>query len=220
MKNWLRTCPAPICRVYLAAGYFRIGNDRYFVPISLVVPGSADSLRPQRDSATKRRSISSARSLDSSKRAVGDMRDTVKLAVEHSDAVKQKNVQYDSGFILPAGKYHLKIRRARKPRPAAWDRLKPTSRFPIFKIRRMKMSSVVLASQIQTAGKHENSNDPLVRDGSEIVPNVTHVFTSGQHLYLYYEVYDPAPRAPRTAKPKLRMAASGFSPTWIFSRAT
>jgi hypothetical protein len=30
-----------------------------------------------------------------------------------------------------------------------------------------------------------------VRDGNELVPNVTHVFATGQHLYFYYEVYDP-----------------------------
>jgi hypothetical protein len=31
-----------------------------------------------------------------------------------------------------------------------------------------------------------------VRDGKELVPNVTHVFSADQHMYLYYEVYDPA----------------------------
>jgi len=55
----------------------------------------------------------------------------------------------------------------------------------------VKMSSIVLASQINPAGKHKTEN-PLARDGSEVVPSVTHVFSSGQHLYLYYEVYDPA----------------------------
>jgi hypothetical protein len=36
------------------------------------------------------------------------------------------------------------------------------------------------------------TDNPLVRDGSEVIPSVTHVFTSGQHLYLFYEVYDAA----------------------------
>jgi hypothetical protein len=49
----------------------------------------------------------------------------------------------------------------------------------------------VLASQIKRVGKRKSEN-PLVRDGSEVVPSVTHVFSSGQHLYLYYEVYDPS----------------------------
>jgi hypothetical protein len=53
------------------------------------------------------------------------------------------------------------------------------------------MSSIVLASQLEPA-KKGSTLSPLVRDGSEIIPNVTHVFSSGQHLRLYYEVYDPA----------------------------
>ncbi len=28
--------------------------------------------------------------------------------------------------------------------------------------------------------------------GSEIIPNITHVFSAAQHLLLYYEVYDTA----------------------------
>jgi hypothetical protein len=57
----------------------------------------------------------------------------------------------------------------------------------------MKMSSVILSSQVQATGKKKLSDyDPLAQNGNEIIPNVTHVFASGQHLYLYYEVYDPA----------------------------
>jgi hypothetical protein len=55
----------------------------------------------------------------------------------------------------------------------------------------LKMSSIVLASQLQPAKKSATPS-PLVRDGEEIIPNVTHVFSSAQHLRLYYEVYDPA----------------------------
>jgi hypothetical protein len=53
------------------------------------------------------------------------------------------------------------------------------------------MSSVVMANQVQPSGKHD-PNDPLIRNGSEIVPSVTRVFSAGQHLYFYYEVYEPA----------------------------
>jgi hypothetical protein len=54
----------------------------------------------------------------------------------------------------------------------------------------IKVSSVVLASQLQPAPKRRSEN-VLIHDGNEIVPNVTHVFSSAQHLYFYYEVYDP-----------------------------
>jgi hypothetical protein len=58
------------------------------------------------------------------------------------------------------------------------------------------MSSVVLASQVEAAKKGSTLN-PLVRDGSEIIPNVTHVFSSAQHMRLYYEVYEPGRAAGR-----------------------
>src|SRR5438046_9970160 len=61
----------------------------------------------------------------------------------------------------------------------------------------VKVSSIVLSNQKQP-GKQKNN--PLVREGSEIVPNVTHVFSSGQHLYFYYEIYDPAKPAEATDK--------------------
>ena len=34
-----------------------------------------------------------------------------------------------------------------------------------------------------------------MHDGRELVPNVTHVVSAGQHLYFYYEVYDPTASA-------------------------
>jgi VWFA-related protein len=174
--------------LYLSAGYFRIGSDRFFVPVSLVVPGSEIPFvsNNNRDKATL--DIIGV-ALDSSKHPVGDMRDTVKLAVNTSAEVKRKNVQYDSGFILPSGKYHLKFV-VRENQTGRMGSFETDLTIPDLKTEPLKMSSVVLSSQIQPA-KRSNSNDPLVRDGSEIIPNVTHVFTSGQQLYLYYEVYDP-----------------------------
>jgi hypothetical protein len=102
-------------------------------------------------------------------------------------------VQYNSGFVLPAGKYHLKfvVRENQSGRLGSFE---TDLIVPELKTAPLKMSSVVLASQLQPAAKRRNEN-PLIRDGSELIPNVTHVFSSGQHLYLYYEVYDPARQA-------------------------
>ena len=35
-----------------------------------------------------------------------------------------------------------------------------------------------------------------MREGEEYVPNISHVFRQDQHLYLLYEVYDPAREKP------------------------
>ena len=53
----------------------------------------------------------------------------------------------------------------------------------------LKMSSIVLAAM--RAAKQERQS-PLVRNGEEYVPNISHVFRQDQHMYLLYEIYDPA----------------------------
>jgi len=182
--------PATDLPLYLASGYFRIGNDRFFVPVSLVVPGSEIPFlsNSSQDKATL--DVIGV-VLDSNQRPVGNMRDTVRLAVSTSAQVKQKNVQYDSGFVLPMGKYHFKFA-VRENQTGRMGSFEADVAVPDLKTQPLKMSSVVLANQIQPSAKKKNADNPLVRDGSEIVPSVTHVFSSGQHLYLYYEVYDPA----------------------------
>jgi hypothetical protein len=62
---------------------------------------------------------------------------------------------------------------------------------PDYKKAPLKLSAVVLGNQLQAAAKKKSDN-PLVRDGQELIPNVTHVFADDQQLYFYYEVYDPA----------------------------
>jgi hypothetical protein len=114
----------------------------------------------------------------------------VKLAVSTSAEVQKKNVQYDTGMSLLSGKYHLKFV-VRENQTGRMGSFETDIEVPELKTLPLKMSSVVLASQVETAKKTANLN-PLVHDGSEIIPNITHVFSATQHLLLYYEVYDPA----------------------------
>jgi len=191
--------PATDLPLYLAAGYFRIGDNKFFVPISLAVPGSQIPFTStsNQDKATL---DVIGMALDSTKRQVGDMRDTVKLAVNTSAEVRRKNVQYNNGFILVAGKYHLKfvVRENQSGRMGSFE---TDIEIPDLKTQPLKMSSVVLANQIQPS-KNTRNNNPLIRDGSEIIPSVTHVFSTGQHLYLYYEVYDPGHEGQSNGKSK------------------
>ena len=56
----------------------------------------------------------------------------------------------------------------------------------------VKMSSVVLSSQLQLGKPARRTLSPLVRDDLEIIPNLTRVVSQDQKLYFYYEVYEPA----------------------------
>jgi VWFA-related protein len=186
--------------VYLSAGYFRISGDKFFVPVSIVVPGSQIPFvsKSNEDKATL--DVLGVVQDKSNKRPVDQIRDTVKLAVNTSTKVRQKNVQYNNAFFLPPGRYHLKFV-VRENQTGRMGSFETDITIPDFKSQPLKMSSVVLSSQLQP-GKKKKYDNPLLRDGSEIIPSVTHVFTSGQHLYLYYEVYDPAREGAEKGKTK------------------
>jgi VWFA-related protein len=175
--------------LYLSAAYFRIEPNKFYIPISLVVPGSEIPFvrSSDRDKATL---DVIGMVLDTEKHPVTRIRDTVKLAIDTSSEVKKKNVQYDTGVSLPPGKYHLKFV-VRENQTGRMGSFETDVNVPDLKSQPLKMSSVVLASQLLPAKKGVPAN-PLIRDGSEIIPSVTHVFSSAQHLRLYYEVYDPA----------------------------
>jgi VWFA-related protein len=181
--------PATDLPLYLGVAYFRLDNNKFFVPMSLVVPGSQIPFvrSSDRDKATLD-VIGIA--LDSAHHPLNRIRDTVKLAVSSASGVQKKNVQYDTGMSLLTGKYHLKfvVRENQTGRTGSFE---TDIDVPDLKSLPLKMSSVVLASQTQTVKKASTPN-PLIHDGTEIVPNITHVFSAAQHLLLYYEVYDPA----------------------------
>jgi len=181
--------PATDLPLYLGVAYFRLEGNKFFVPISLVVPGSQIPFvrSSDRDKATL---DVIGMVLDSEHHPLNRIRDTLNLAVNTSTDVKKKNVQYDTGMSLLSGKYHLKFV-VRENQTGRMGSFEADINVPDLKTQPLKMSSVVLASQTQPTKKGATLN-PLVRDGSEIIPNITHVFSATQHLLLYYEVYDPS----------------------------
>ena len=133
---------------------------------------------------------------------VGNVRETVKLALDASQQVQRKNIQYSTGFTLAPGQYHLKFV-VRENQTGNMGSFETDMQVPDLKKAPLKLSSVVLASQ-RTPNTAKKSASPLVRDGVEWVPNVAHVFRQDQHLYFLYEVYDPA-----KAKDALKRAWAG-----------
>jgi hypothetical protein len=175
--------------VYLQALYFRMEENRFFVPVSLIVPGSQIPFLKNGD-----RDKASIDILGQVKNAqgiaVGDVRDTVKLALDASQQVARKNIQYSTGFTLAPGRYHLKFV-LRENQTGRMGSFETDLQVPDLKKAPLKLSSIVLASQ-QAPNTAKKTLNPLVRDGVEWVPNVAHVFRQNQHLYFLYEVYDPA----------------------------
>jgi VWFA-related protein len=184
--------PATDMAVYLQAWYFRIDPGHYYIPVSIVVPGSQIPFVKggDKDKATLD-VIGEVK--DSAGHAIGQARQTVKLNINQSEQVRQKNVQYSTGFNLPTGKYHLKFV-VRENETGRMGSFEADINVPDLRKLPLKLSSVVLASQRIPAPKHDDN--PLVHDGQELVPNVPHVFRQNQHLYFLYEIYSPD-RSPR-----------------------
>ena len=176
--------------LYAGASYFRKDESHYYLAVSLVVPGSQIPFVTEKDKDSATIDIIGV-VLEGGKFPVGRLRDTVKLAVESAREVRRKNVQYNTGFLLAPGNYHLKfvIRENQTGRMGSFE---TDVHVPDLRKLPLKMSSVVLSSLRVPSNAKKNSSSPLVQDQMELVPNITHVFTPDQHLYLQYEVYDPS----------------------------
>jgi VWFA-related protein len=181
--------PATDVAVYLQALYFRLDDGKFYIPISIVVPGSqihATTVK-DKDKATLDflGQVKNAQSI-----IVGQVRQTVNLAVDANQQVQKKNVQYSTGFTLAPGKYHVKFV-VRENQSGNMGSFETDIQVPDMKKTPLKLSSIVMSSQRQP-NNAKKVVDPLIRDGQEWVPNVPHVFRQDQHLYFLYEVYSPA----------------------------
>jgi VWFA-related protein len=176
--------------VYMAAAYFRMDDAHYYIPVSLIIPGSQIPFVTEKDKDRATIDIIGVVQ-DEFKHPIGNARETVKLAVDESRQVRRKNVQYNTGFVLPPGKFHIKFV-VRENQTGKLGSFETDITVPDLRKVPLKMSSIILASQRTPATAKKNNPNPLIRDGQELVPNITHVFTPDQHLYMQYEVYDPA----------------------------
>jgi VWFA-related protein len=199
--------PATDMAMYLDALYFRQDDRRFFVPVSLLVPGSQIPFVKggSKDKATL---DIVGEVIDEVKRPIGHVRETVKLNLDQGLNARQKNIQYTTSFSLPAGKYHLKFV-VRENQTGLMGSFEADITLPDMKKAPLKISSIVLASMRQPSKRQ----DPLVRNGQEYVPNISHVFRQDQHLYLLYEIYDPArekaaENQPKGTKPGIKLLSS------------
>jgi len=199
--------PATDMALYLDAMYFRMDDNRFYVPVSLIIPGSQIPFVKGGDKDKATIDIIGA-VIDEVKRPVGRARETVKLNLDSSQQARQKNIQYNTSFNLPLGKYQIKFV-VRENQTGRMGSFEADITLPDMKKAPLRMSSIVLASTRQPS----KAQNPLVREGEEYVPNISHVFRQDQHLYLLYEVYSPAQEkladnAPKGTKPGINLLSS------------
>ncbi len=182
--------------------YFRLGKGKYFVPISVKMPGSALSFRRKgAKAATELDFMAQVRDVHG--QPASTVRDTIPLKLDQAVAgqVGRSQVEYDTGVTLGPGKYTLKFV-ARENGEGTMGTFEAPFTVPDLNSGgALRLSSVVLSNQTQAlsqvAGVRNDkkllSQNPLVTStGQKIVPNVTRVFRPGQSLRVYLELYDPA----------------------------
>jgi VWFA-related protein len=194
--------PVTALPLALEVDYFRLTQDKYFVPVSVRIPGSALSFRSKKHkAATELDFIAEVR--DARHRVASVVRDTIPLKLDDATAgeVGRQQIQYDTGLTLAPGKYTLRFV-ARENGEGKVGTFETLFTIPDLSFERtLHLSSVILSNQrealkqqIATVKNDKKllAENPLIdRSGRKTVPNVTRVFRPGQNLSVYFEVYDP-----------------------------
>jgi VWFA-related protein len=197
--------PATDVSVYMQALYFRLQDGKFYIPVSLVIPGSQINAVTVKDKDKATIDIL-GEVRDAQNLVVGQARQTVNLAIDANQQLVKKNVQYSTGWPLAPGKYHIKFV-VRENQSGNMGSFETDIQVPDMKKTPLKLSSVVMSSQ-RTPNTIKKTINPLVRDGQEWVPNVSHVFRQDQHLFFLYEVYSPAQDKGTTAPAATPAAAA------------
>jgi VWFA-related protein len=187
----------------LEINYFRLARDRYFVPVSVKIPGSDIELARKSGAETTRLDfigqLKNARGM-----LQGAVRDeiTVKLKGENAGLMGQRNLGYDTGFTLPPGTYTLKLL-ARENQTGKMGTFESKFVIPDLTSARtyLPISSVVVGYQREKLSaavanvekdKKLTAANPLVQDNLKLIPSVTRVFRHAQDMFVYLEAYQPS----------------------------
>jgi len=191
----------------LELNYFRLAQDRYFVPLEAKIPGSEIDLARHGDTESVRLDFI-GQVTDSKNKVVKQVRDNLEVKVKGVSAAElaQKNLAYDSGFELPPGVYTVKFL-ARENLTGKMGTFETKLVIPDLAAEKswLPISSVVLSSQIEAQSAALASGDqdkkamadhPLIQNGQKIVPSVTRAFRRDQTLYVYLEAFEPDAQQP------------------------
>ncbi len=185
----------------LEVDWFRLGRDRYFIPLAVKIPGSQIELA--RKKGLEETTLEFIGQVRNSKGVLAaTVRDSIKVKLRGDTAgqLGRRLLQYDTGFTLTPGDYALKFL-ARENETGKLGTFETKFKVPDLAAPTsyLRLSSVVWANQREplaaAAGAAERSKrllatHPLVKDGQKLIPSITKVFRKDQKLYVYFEVYD------------------------------
>jgi uncharacterized protein (DUF2141 family) len=179
--------------------YFRLDKSKYFVPVSVEIPGSALAFRSKGAKQATELDFT-AQVTDARGRVASSVRDTIPLKLDEATAgqVTRKHIQYDTGLTLAPGKYTLRFVARENGEGKVGTFETPFTIPDLASGSALRVSSVIFSNQrggqstgVKNTKKLLEQNPLIDSSGQKIVPNVIRVFRPGQDLYVYLEVYDP-----------------------------
>jgi VWFA-related protein len=213
----------PITDIPLAlqVDYFRVGPTTYFVPVSVKVPGSAVELAAKGGaSVTQIDFIGQIQ--DETRAVVGNVQDNIKIKLDQETAEKQKSFQYDAGFTLEPGRYHMKflVRENISGKMGTFE-----THFTVPDLSAdtsgLKLSTIIWSNQRQPLStavgvatkltKKDIAANPLIVGDEKMVPNITKVFRRSQHMYVSFDVYDAVPDPGNAKARNIKVSLSLFN---------
>ena len=207
----------------LQVNYFRVSPTSYFVPVSIKIPGSVVALAAKGGASVTQ--FDFAGQIQDEQHAVaGNVRDNIAIRLDQDKAVQagRKSFQYDAGFTLEPGKYHMKF----------VVRENVTGKMGTFEMRftipdlsadttGLKLSSIVWSSQrealkaavgaAQKISSKEIVANPLIVGEEKVVPSITRVFRRNQNLYVTFDVYDAQPDPADVKMRRVKVSMSLFN---------
>jgi hypothetical protein len=141
---------------------------------------------------------------DEQGRPVGRLRETLDVAPATS-GVTSRQLLYQAGLTLPPGRFVVKVV-VRENADGTMGSFETGVFVPDLRQAPVKVSSVTLSTQIRPTTGRQRSDNPLIREGVELLPSLTHVVDRTQKMYFYYEVYEPQAAADGSALLKTSLA--------------
>ena len=186
--------------------YFQLNRAEYFVPLIVKIPGHELALAKRHGADhTLIDFIGEVKDVYGGS-TVSNVRDNVniKLTDQTEAQLARLPVEYDAGFTLLPGSYKIKLL-ARDDETGRIGTYETSFTIPNLnrEVKHVPISSVVLSAQrvdlksaLYNAMKSkdqakEAAVNPLVVNGSKLIPSVTRVFNKSHSLYVYLQGYEP-----------------------------
>ena len=135
--------------VVATTSWFRLANGRFYVPVSVAVPGSVvrvpvDPKQDQKNGSVDLLGVVT----DEQGRSVGRIRDTMQIPAAQIGELANRQLQYQSGVQLPAGHFKVKVA-VRENADGAMGTFEFPITIPDLSAIPLKVSPVVLSTQLR-----------------------------------------------------------------------